>query len=165
MLVYDVFLKLRPMCGEMYLHFHHLCYGRIIVFACYFLIWRALSNIKHHWFIFQLMLIQRYPVILDLMCTNLTVFEQFFTLPPGANNYSLDTMQTSMCSFRVNLTLLFHEMVNSIDGFSSLADLVRILPFSFCQLYVRNILSLKLSFLYSVMVMLTKTLMCYCSWI
>ena len=64
------------------------------------------------------------PNVLNLMCTNLSTFEHFFSLPPGAN-YSSEEMQTSMCSFNINIPLLVQEMVDNIDGFAELVSMVR----------------------------------------
>lgn len=64
--------------------------------------------------------------LLDTMCTDLAVFGKFFTLPPNSS-YTLDLAQMSMCALNPNVTALFIEMSNSIDGFSEFITLVRII--------------------------------------
>lgn len=75
-------------------------------------------------FSLQLVASELNPELLDTMCTNLTVFEYYFTLPPNSS-YTMDMVQSSMCSLRINITVLLHEMTEDIDGFSDLLLLVR----------------------------------------
>jgi hypothetical protein len=59
------------------------------------------------------------PEILELMCSNQTVYEMYFSVPDG-KSYLITDLQQAMCSFRINVTLLMEELVQDLDGVSDL---------------------------------------------
>ncbi|XP_060072042.1 uncharacterized protein LOC132551915 [Ylistrum balloti] len=54
---------------------------------------------------------------LDQLCTNRSIFEGIFKVPPG-NNIDLGQMYSSICGLDINITKMFEEIIQNVDGLS-----------------------------------------------
>lgn len=58
---------------------------------------------------------------MDHFCTNLTVFGKVVTVPAGSTS-SLGELQSKLCALDVNITKLFNELEQSLDGLSEVVS-------------------------------------------